>query len=158
MGNHEYMMLDSQSGYQAEELWIINGGDKTLKSYKKETAKLNDHLAWMEKLPLFLQFPDLKIGGRSLIVSHSAIGNAWEKASVKPDEFVEDVLWGRDLPPKDVPDIYNVFGHTIVRGAQVLQHFAMIDTGCFLKHTVGVGYLTAVQFPEMKLFTQENID
>lgn len=70
LGNHELMMIKSHKNEQEKELWLCNGGEKTLSSY----AKLDDevfeaHVEYFKTLPYFLHF---EIEGYiPLVVSHS---------------------------------------------------------------------------------------
>jgi serine/threonine protein phosphatase 1 len=52
-GNHEEMLLGAAQG-EDPQVWLDNGGDATLLSYKVAAAAdiPAEHLAWFEKLPL----------------------------------------------------------------------------------------------------------
>ena len=173
-GNHEIMM------YEDQPYWMENGGTQCLMSYgwtrvptmygggayfgsaDPELKKIfEQHKEWMKQLPLYLEYPDLKKDdGRYLVVSHSSINSVWKhKDKFDQDErYTGTIVWGRPGTIRDVPEIYNVFGHTpCENGPKIKVPFANIDTGCFYKQK-GYGVLTALQFPEMILYTQENID
>jgi hypothetical protein len=45
----------------------------------------------------------------------------------------------------------------MAEGPRIETHFANIDTGAFY-HSEPFGVLTALQFPEMRVYTQPNID
>lgn len=172
-GNHEDMMVRSATDSHMEGIWGNNGGDKAMASYydvngKKDVAKLEAHRKWMEKLPLFLEFKDVKNdNGEYLVISHSSIGKVWDwnedKRLAQYDHFEDIVMWGRS-PPEMAKGIYNVFGHTphTIMDIRIKSFYANIDTGaCFNSEPhrqQGYGILTALQFPSMKLFHQENID
>jgi serine/threonine protein phosphatase 1 len=54
-GNHEAMVLAAATeGGRAEGLWLMNGGDETLRSYGVGSARSlpDEHLAWFRSLPL----------------------------------------------------------------------------------------------------------
>ena len=98
-----------------------------------------------------------KKDGRYLVLTHSNVGEVYHLDSTD-SYFQQTVTWGRDQTKTDVPEIFNVIGHTPQSyGPRIEEHFANIDTGCFYKRT-GYGKLTALQFPEMIVYEQENID
>lgn len=172
-GNHEDMMVNAATDFTADQIWQMNGGDKTLDSYRDEngnidTVKLEAHRKWMENLPLYLEFKDVKNDkGEHLVISHSSIGKVWDwnenKRLAQKNHFENVVIWGRS-PPVQAKGIYNVFGHTphTIHDMRIKSFYANIDTGaCFNSkehRDLGYGVLTALQFPSMKIFQQENID
>lgn len=187
MGNHELMMLDealrafgnfTKTGNYGYDLWTINGGDATMDSYLSEEEEdsrgnvyrtfditsLLAHLEWMKTLPYYIEYPDLKTAdGRHLTCSHSNIHNVWKHRDSadkqKKNDFENQVVWGRPNKVKDCFEIFNVFGHTPQKdGPRLKSIFANIDTGCFYDGEKGYNQLTCLQFPEMTVFTQENID
>lgn len=177
-GNHEVMMLqelsfgkDENGPYHVVEsymngIWLMNGGDKCLDSYDDangniDLAKLKEHWEWLKTLPYYLEYPELKDKhGQHLLVTHSTAAHVWEdhKVAKDSDRFRDYVTWERLNFPKKIKDIYNVYGHTPQADqATVKQHFACIDTGGYFKRKP-YGKLTALQFPEMVVFEQENIE
>lgn len=164
-GNHEDMMVAACKSDEIEpyEVWMMNGGIQTVESYIGFEADLKKHADWMESLPLFLHFPDIKNSeGRELVVSHSNVGTVWTKS----DQWKKDnkhtmndtIMWGRNSF-QDVPEIYNVIGHTPQEFGtpRIKSFYANVDTGaCFKRKNYGV--LTALQFPSIQIFQQENID
>jgi serine/threonine protein phosphatase 1 len=150
----------------------MNGGDTTLASYvidgKKDMEKLAAHRKWMKDLPLYIEFKDTKNDkGNYLVISHSSVGKVWQWSEEKKKmqhQYVESiVMWGRS-PPEFAAGIYNVFGHTphSVQDLRIKSFYANIDTGCCFNSEThklqGYGVLTALQFPEMTIFQQENVD
>lgn len=178
MGNHEDLMIECLE--KNKTIWTHpnNGGDATLKNYGFEAPfkpnapsatapqglKNHPDFLWIKSLPLYLEFPELRDqNGRYLVVSHSSVQKYWHKkndpSEIYRDTFRESVLWGRPKVVDDEPEIFNVFGHTPVYSPLVKEHYANIDTGCFYKNQArGMGCLTALQFPEMQIFSQKNID
>lgn len=169
-GNHEQMMVDwiANGCSYNDMLWLGNGGLETLDSYKEtadeeylkgdiDMVKLKEHALWMDSLPFYIEFPNIKNDeGRYLVISHSNIGNVWNVKDT--DRGQTEITWGRPTKIKDVPEIYNVIGHTPQEnGARVRKIYANIDTGCFYTRG-GYGRLTALQFPEMIFYEHENID
>ena len=67
-----------------EEFWTLNGGRKTLFSYYTEDGEFlleqfKEHVNWMNNLPIYIEYPDVKMkDGRHLVVSHSIINKVWK--------------------------------------------------------------------------------
>lgn len=163
-GNHEVMM------YEDSNIWMMNGGLECIRSYgpfvyykltnPDDIKVFEEHKEWMKQLPLYLEFPEIKKVDRHLVISHSSINSVWKhKDKFDSDgRYAQVIMWGRPNTINDVPEIYNVFGHTPQEnGAKIKVPFANIDTGCFYKEK-GYGRLTALQFPELIIYEQENID
>jgi serine/threonine protein phosphatase 1 len=172
-GNHEDMMIEES------DVWKMNGGYQALESYgcqvvqtgygastiyfpdDKMAEQFEAHKAYMKTLPTFIEYKDVvNAEGRYLVVSHSSINGVWKHRNDPTNKyFKENVIWGRPATIKDVPEIYNIFGHTPVEnGPKIKVPFANVDTGaCFHGHK-GYGVLTALQYPEMIVYQQENVD
>lgn len=178
-GNHEDMMI-VQPDY-----WALNGGMETLESYSDPVENMlpnsghvhkllnvplfEEHKLWMDKLPVYIEYPDVKNeDGRHLVVSHSILHNVWRHRNTpeRALEFRRTATWSRSFfKIKDNPEIYNVFGHTPQEyEAKIRKIYANVDTGCCFKdipsrlEKCSYGILTALKFPEMELITQKNID
>ena len=164
-GNHEQMLLDYIEGRGYFGDFIRNGGQKTLDEYIDSPDVLKEHIKWVRGLPYYLEFPNLKNeDGRHLVVSHSHICNVWKGIqkcvklnTLPPLESFEHIIWNRDKILKSIPDIYNIIGHTPVLEPKIKKTYANIDTGCYYKKR-GYGVLTALQFPEMKVYQQEKLE
>lgn len=176
LGNHEEMMVTNHPA------WLGNGGYKALESYGCQVVQtgygsssiyfpeaemsdqFDEHIEYMKSLPLFIEYPEVTdSNGRKLVVSHSSIASVWDFSEKRrqeyADQFKQNIIWGRPSTIRDIPDIYNIFGHTVVsNGPKIKVPFANLDTGCCFKPEPGVGILTAMMFPEMTIFQQENID
>jgi serine/threonine protein phosphatase 1 len=159
MGNHEDMANTDVMN------WKRNGGNKTLDSYGTSLALLYEHLDWFKTLPLYLEFKDIKDSdGRYLVVSHACIINWWDSDVEKRVglKSKENVLWNRDpihfLKERNTKDIFNIFGHTPIPKPEIDIAYANIDTGCVFNKEEEYGTLTALQYPEIKIFTQKNIE
>lgn len=182
LGNHELAMKDEgiillnnpillKSNYWTNGSY---GGIETIKSYRSSKTLFNNYkpdkafindIEWLESLPYFLEFKDIKdTNGRYLVVSHSAVSSHWENRDCEDgtkdkSRFYKSILFSRDDSPDDNSEIFNVFGHTPVNIPVVTDSFANIDTGCVFndgKTTLGV--LTALEFPSKKIFQQKNIE
>ena len=174
-GNHEQLMVDAKGGLEKSMLdylnWLACGGVATLASYMDPygdfmKADFDSHIAWMENLPLYLEFPDIKnADGRSLLVSHSSASGVWHwddaRRKAMSATWEKALMWSRLQHINDIPGVYNIFGHTPLEQARVSKIHANVDTGCVFKSDLKVmkeSELTALQFPEMIIHSQINID
>lgn len=152
LGNHEKFALIAALHPQETEIWRINGGRETMKSFGS-TRLPEDVIEWFASLPLYLN----KDG---VVVSHSAIGNVWNKVSEDKAIFIDTVLWTRDIEGTGpMPDgLVNVFGHTPMAWPLIEDTAICIDTGCvFTKHEA-LGTLTAYNTKTEVFLSQKNID
>lgn len=168
LGNHEKKMYESipeiiQDMNNKSHPWLTKyEGEATLKSYD-DINLLKEHAAWLEKLPLYIEYRDLKTkDGRYLVVSHSHILNSWKyrdypKDSLEYKSFENECLVSR-YKNHDNKKIFNVFGHTPLPKPQIENHKANIDLGCFFNDGNTKGSLCALGFPSMDIFVQENIE
>lgn len=162
-GNHEDMMVEDYADgkIRLHSDWMYNGGTATLKSYENPSKGfdhelLKKHVEWMKTLPTFLEFKNIKnSNGDYLVVSHSSACTAWHDRDILGSE--KEIMWCRPSNITKIDGVFNVFGHTPVKEPKIEPHYANIDTGCaYVKQ--GYGKLTALQFPEMHTYQQENID
>lgn len=167
LGNHEKYMIDTmplilEDRTNLNHKWVTKyDGDKTLKSYN-DLNILQEHLNWLNTLPLYLEYKHLKTNNRHLVVSHSHILSSWNykdypKESIEYKAFEKECLLSR-YKSFDNKEIFNVFGHTPIQKPQINNYKANIDLGCFFKSEHEVGKLCALEFPSMEIITQENID
>jgi serine/threonine protein phosphatase 1 len=167
MGNHEQVMVDAVKSFSSYKLWVNNpriGGYVTAQSYcedklnfklfsSKLLEEFSEHYEYLSKLPMFIEEEDL-------FISHSYYDSATSWEDIEAGE--DSLLWNRYEWPSDVirnnKKMFHVFGHSPQEGeAHITKSFANIDTGaCYKK--IGMGFLTAIQYPSMKIFTQENLD
>jgi len=162
LGNHEEMMLDHQPqvGYGSTPIWFHNGGYDTLASYGDDLDLLQHHRDWLRTLPHHIEFPELRIADRYLLVSHSSYARyyaATQKGGGDPD----DILWNRDISSgilKSRNPFFNIFGHTVSKEPIITDYFASIDTGCVYREHKGYGHLTAIHFPSLEIIQQPNIE
>ncbi len=163
-GNHEKMMIDVQSGAWDFSNWMRNGGDATFQSYEDQNgvfdkALCGQHIAWMETLPAFLEYKDVKNDKNEyLLVSHSFAGNVWPIRDRDPKTFTKQLLWGRPINLQPIEGIFQVHGHTPQnKGPRIKSFYANIDTGACFKSVPGTE-LTCLAFPSMQVYSQKNID
>jgi serine/threonine protein phosphatase 1 len=116
----------------------------------------------MAGLPSYIEFNDLcRDDGRALLVCHAGFSRSSDGSleTAKQEQVLnEEVLWHRGDVIHDYHEVFQVIGHTpVAEGPQIEAHFANIDTGAVYA-SKPFGVLTALQFPEMRVFTQANID
>ncbi len=152
LGNHEEMMLGALA--QASDpsnllAWSSCGGEETLSSYRSNT-QLEEHLAWMASLPLYLD-----------------LGEVWlVHAGVDPNLPLDlqshyQFCWVRrefhSSPVPYFPDKLIVAGHTItftlpgIAPGQVAAGAGWldIDTGAYHRRS---GWLTALDWTEQIIY------
>lgn len=156
LGNHEDAMVEAMATEDpTNSVWYeYNGGDTTLKSYEDHPEQLQEHLDWFKTLPVYKEFPDVKIHdtrSRHLVASHSSIARVWDQRNEV--DIKEHTIWNRDVQYgtlKSANEIYNVFGHTPVKKPLLKPGYALIDTGA------AYGFkLTALHVPSLDIITQE---
>lgn len=143
-----------------------------------DTEALKKHMSWMSNLPFYLEYPDLKNDkGQYLLVSHSTAAEAWHMKDAPEgtygyEQFTNRIMWDRKPHPAKIPGVFNIYGHTPQKhGPTIGEHFACVDTGAYFKRKLKTefvypnekskppyGKMTALQWPEMKIYTQENIE
>jgi hypothetical protein len=131
---------------------------------------LKKHQEYIKALPLYLEYEELKHkNGRHLLITHAPVGQGHLENQVKKFGWDgQTFIWNRYKPPrKNVKNWYNVHGHTPQQsGPDIQDWYANIDTGCAYKGITILGdplrpyygKLTALRFPEMEIYQQENID
>jgi serine/threonine protein phosphatase 1 len=135
MGNHERMLLDYLDGTDQDGLFLLNGGEATLKSYGGDFANMPpSHLRFFRSLRMYYETPDY-------VFVHAGVRPNVALGAQKPD----DLVWIRQefylfigQYPKPV-----IFGHTPLRTVLNQPDRIGIDTGC-----VYGGKLTCVKLPE----------
>lgn len=154
---------DLYAFFSLDESWLFNnGGEATLASYYRHggVKQCKEHLRFVSRLPIYLEYDLCDESGRALVVSHSAVGRAWgiRHDAERAKSFAAHVLSGRgDDSAND--GIFNVYGHTPVKKPVIMEFSANIDLGCvYKKHWGEKARLCALEFPSKKIFTQECID
>lgn len=166
LGNHEHMMLNSFMSKSDLNLWMINSGLSTLKSYGiKSKYRLNIYESIPPKHLFFFQ--SLKshlIVDEKFILVHGGINYH----AVNPFADTDAMLWNRpaQVPSDFMPGYTIIHGHTptpidfIIRDVMLRENRLIgIDTGCVYKGQLpGTGYLTALNIDKWKLDFVECID
>lgn len=144
-GNHEALMLDYLD-HGAYELWGMNGGVATLRSYSNGTLKPgipDDHVAFIRQTRLHYDTPDFFFVHAGLR-PHLTIAQNLE-------QFGENVfLWERSHLDADTLAWEKpvVCGHTPRPEPLNRDKLIDIDTGCVYHMHPQMGHLTAVRLPE----------
>jgi serine/threonine protein phosphatase 1 len=156
-GNHEQMMLDAIDDPVFESLWILNGGDTTLRSLGVMSAS---------DIPLHYQefltsMPYFASEGQYLFV-HASFNDSREDPLI----FDESMIW----ECREVHEGSFFKGKTVIHGHRPKtkeQTLAMInekrgtiaiDNGCVYSHNPSLGFLSALEVNTMKLYSVKNID
>ena len=137
MGNHEQMLLDFLAG-QNEELFLLNGGSATMRSYGGDSDNIPAaHLHFFRKLLPTYETPDY-------LFVHAGIRPMVPLEQQDP----KDLIWIRQefyqfvgKFPKPV-----VFGHTPLKQVMLADDRIGVDTGC-----VYGGKLTCVKLPQREV-------
>lgn len=138
-GNHEDMMIDfyEDTRIYGYEIWEMNGGYKTLESYKNEIPK--EHIEWLKKNPIFIK-------ENGLFISHAP----WDP-QLPLGEIVNetDSLWNRE-PPTPQIGTFQIFGHN--SSMKQYGDYAICIDDCSHKRLAGI------HWPSKKVYFQDYLD
>lgn len=161
MGNHEQLMLDAGSSSSWSNMWIMNGGGATLKSFQAKTREdvPDIYMNWLRSLPT--HYSDSEY-----LLVHAGLNFLEED----PLEDEEEMLWIRDWY-EDIDYAWLgerriVHGHT-PQARKAIKAMARdlpekqvlnIDAGCVFSHYPGLGNLCAFDMDKGTLVFQACID
>lgn len=154
-GNHEQMLLDAYHNHNLD-LWLMNGGQITLRSYGADTSKLSipeDHLEFYENTKFYYNTKDY-------FFVHAGLSPAQTiEQSLEDKSSHHDFLWERShLNAFETPwEKTVVFGHTPRSHPIQKDKMLGIDTGCVYE-SLGYGKLTAALLPEREFIQQVCLD
>ncbi|TNF00570.1 MAG: hypothetical protein EP326_06330 [Deltaproteobacteria bacterium] len=182
MGNHEKMLIDFSSGHnRGGPDYMKNGGRYYFAEFGSsddEMQAMDDQIQWMKRLPYIIPYPEARNAeGRILVVTHSWLGDV-DFMTPLTDQAKEKLIWNRpysrnggkpfeDEKVTDIPGLFNVFGHSYLQEPEISDWHANLDGGVFVTKWAeenkvealpGMDKLNMLQFPEMKIWTQESID
>ncbi len=152
-GNHEAMLLDYLNPENTSQIYMYNGGDKTIRSYKRNTgsSKLPDtHLAFFKSLQLYYETDDF-------IAVHAGLN---PKVNSLEEQTEGDMIWIRDKFFRSTQrwEKTVIFGHTPTHfispdGGVIIdknRNFIAIDSGViYNKH------ISCVRWPDKLILTSE---
>lgn len=153
-GNHEQMMMDAVTDKKALNLWLDNGGKKTMKSFGIKT---------LENLPAeyfsFLNETELYLEKDNFIFAHAGL-------NFKNENLLEDkeaMLWERNFFPQQpaLKSRFLIHGHTPIPLTFILQqkgNCINIDGGCVYRNRPNFGNLVAINLPGKEFFIEENCE
>lgn len=159
LGNHEQMAINSKMSWDGFQDWNRNGGFQARASYPEGEMSI-EHFEYLKTLPIFRLYENcVSNEGRALLVSHTGFRRPYDK--IIPSVHKEESIWNRNKPLRQEA-AYQVIGHTPVRQPLIESYYANIDTGVYLsdvgRKEKGYGCLTALQFPEMIVYSQERLE
>lgn len=129
MGNHEAMMADAFKVRDAGPLWLVNGGDATLKSYEGHDDEMRQHAEWMASLPTIIET-------ENHLFVHAGLSPRYSVSS-QPEEVK---LWIRNWENDDHDfGKHVVYGHTPRKSPKLMAHSTGLDTGAFYYGTLTCG-------------------
>jgi serine/threonine protein phosphatase 1 len=144
-GNHEALMLACLDQYEYE-LWAVNGGNDTLRSYGIREFRFHDlpedHVAFVRATEFYYETP-------TFFFVHAGLKPHLTVEQNKQTANEEVYLWERSHlhAPSLVWEKTVVCGHTPQHEPINREQLILIDTGCVYKHP-RLGRLTAVRLPE----------
>tara|TARA_B100001063_G_scaffold245586_1_gene281683 strand:+ start:4325 stop:5020 length:696 start_codon:yes stop_codon:yes gene_type:complete len=169
LGNHEqvfiehFHMLENDRENPSLSRWLFKtGGEQTVNSYTSKD-EFYKQIEFLKKLPLYREYKNYKTNDeRYLVVSHSCVGRKWHlrrrENKKEKDLFKIQLLWSR-YKNFDNKKIFNVYGHTIFEEPIINEYSCGIDLGCYKrKPRIKNPRLCALEFPSMRIITQENIE
>ena len=159
MGNHEDMFIDClrSEGRYDSGIFLMNGGDKTLKSYGMEiihggidTSLVPDsHLEFMLNMPYFIETDEFVLTHVGITPLHGYTfrdGNSMSK---------QNAIWNRDNKIADNLEKLQVFGHTPHENVQFIKkndeiRGVNVDTGGCFKNMLSCILLPSMEIVSVK--------
>ncbi len=131
LGNHEWMFYNYIADQIGYELWMINGGDKTLDSYDRHLTLMDSHINYIKSMPTVIET-------QKHLITHSG---------VNPDipiemESLNSCLWysEEDLTRFDNKKML-ISGHHITRSGEIEfreNNRICIDCGSYMRQKLGI--------------------
>jgi len=164
LGNHENTFIRFFHDYfdgmpydlliEKWSMWLFaNGGKETLQSYgfwenatpsPTVLERIRSDMAWMERLPIYLELEAHHPSGLPVVVSHSNITRVWHLRHIhdKAEHFKDVATRTRDLRYDETSGIFNIYGHTPSTTRHTDTMCVNVDSGCCYSKE-GLGKLTA---------------
>jgi serine/threonine protein phosphatase 1 len=149
-GNHEAMMVTALTGDdpQAAALWLDNGGEQTLASYKVDDPLVFRPDLWRAAVPAahlrWINGLDLMHREGNYLFVHAGLRPGLSIKSQRSD----DLMWIREpfLSDRGRDDVVVVHGHTPSPAPQVMNNRIGIDTGAVMGGVLSCLVLEADQY------------
>jgi serine/threonine protein phosphatase 1 len=155
LGNHEEMFLQSCHDRTYFRMWILNGGQATLKSFGVEDSCEIPLLyrRFIESFPYYIKLDDFILVHAGLNFNlPDPLADREAMLWSREREVIKDLIGGRRL----------IGGHTPLGLAEISRSIStdriMLDNGCVYKGEPGLGNLLALELNSMVLYSQKNID
>ncbi len=154
-GNHEQMLLDSEEGGFAFDLWMSNGGWQTLDSFDINSVTELDpvYAGFFKDTHYYIQEKDF-------IAVHAGLNfNA-----INPLEDLDSMLWTRDFRIEEsyLENRVLIHAHTPIEKnlllSQKVNGAVNIDGGCVYKNIEGYGNLFALDYYGKRFIEARNVD
>ena len=182
-GNHERMAIDALNDISKIVHWHYNGAasyvnqffradqDKTHEDHFFD-PELKEQIRWMESLPLKLEYPEVQVNGRKLVVTHSWLNGLSDELDAgdskdlhllwnRPYKSLDDMHYG-NCRVTDTEGVFNVFGHTCMGEPEISEFHANIDGGGFLKRYAKngstLGRLNLLVVPTLEVISHECVE
>jgi serine/threonine protein phosphatase 1 len=146
LGNHEDMLLQFLDAPYGASLWLTNGGDATLRSYKVRVPASFDELLLTQRALLGALPRHHKLFLMDLVEQVQFGDYLFVHAGIKPGlpldrQSREQMIWIRDVFLDSEADhgVIVVHGHTIVHTVEWRENRIGVDTGAYT-----TGHLTAL--------------
>lgn len=158
-GNHEQMLLDSLFNSERLRLWIRNGGNKTLDSYRKmydledssvEELIPEEHIAFFLSMPFFHKISSVSyaVHGGIIFPINDDDGSMQKMPWLRPWECAESIPEGVTVIHGHTP----VPLHEVKRQAFYYNALVNLDAGCvYAGKYPGLGYLTCLNLDKKEL-------
>ena len=156
-GNHEEMLLRAYESEQYLKLWLLNGGENTLKSFN--AISIDEiparYISYLKSLPYYY------ISDHFIMV-HAGLN--FDKTN--PMDDIESMLWLRnfDVDLTKTKGRGVIHGHTPIPLMQIqnsilyfdVKHKINLDNGCVFGLNEFYGHLCALQLENLKIYWQDN--
>lgn len=131
LGNHEWMFYNYITEHQGYELWMINGGDKTLDSYEKHFRLLDTHIDYIKNMPTVIET-------QKHLIAHAGI----DPAIPFEMENFNDCLWYPEhFLARFKYEKMLISGHNITQSGEIEfkeNNRISIDCGAYVRHKLGI--------------------
>lgn len=176
-GNHEEMMWKAAINPNDAPLWLVNGGQQALASFKvDEPSKIpQKYLDFIQSLEYSIEVDNfifvhagLNFKGEEEEKSNQSSGFLWRMHNPLKDQHAMmwirywyadiDWHWLRDRvivhghTPRSTDEIWDMYDE--LSTSQVID----IDNGCFARNHPGMGQLCAFDATNLDLYFQQNIE